>query len=168
MKASRFNEVQIIGILREQESGAATADVCRKHGISSATFYKWKAKCCGLDVTEARRLRTLEAENAKLLDEAMPDNAMMKETRQKMMTPAVRREAVAHLDETFAVSQRRACTVIGVDPSAMRYRSVRPDETALRERPLDQAAVRRRFGHRRLHVLLSRGGMRLSHKLRRP
>ena len=86
MKASRFNEEQIIGILREQEAGAATADVCRKHGISSATFYKWKAKYGGLDVTEARRLRTLEAENAKLkklLAEAMLDNAMLKEIASK-------------------------------------------------------------------------------------
>ena len=86
MKASRFNEEQIIGILREQEAGGATADVCRKHGISSATFYKWKAKYGSLDVTEARRLRTLEAENAKLkklLAEAMLDNAMLKEIASK-------------------------------------------------------------------------------------
>ncbi|MFM9849378.1 MAG: transposase, partial [Hyphomicrobiaceae bacterium] len=66
MKRSRFNEEQIIGILREQEAGAATADVCRKHGVSSATFYKWKAKFGGLDVSDARRLKALEDENAKL------------------------------------------------------------------------------------------------------
>ena len=78
MRRSRFSEEQIIGILREQEAGAATAEVCRKHGISSATFYKWKAKYGGLDVSEARRLKALEAENArlkKLLAEAMLDNA---------------------------------------------------------------------------------------------
>ena len=66
MKRSRFTEEQIIAILREQEAGAATADVCRKHGLSSATFYKWKAKFGGLEVSEARRLRVLEDENAKL------------------------------------------------------------------------------------------------------
>ena len=86
MKRSRFTEEQIIGILREQEAGTATGDVCRTHGISTATFYAWKAKYGGLDVSEARRLRTLEAENAKLkklLAEAMLDNAMLKDLNSK-------------------------------------------------------------------------------------
>ncbi len=65
MKRSRFTEEQIIGILREQEAGVATAEVCRRHGVSSATFYKWKAKFGGLDVSEARRLKALEDENAR-------------------------------------------------------------------------------------------------------
>ena len=56
MKRSRFSDEQIIGVLKEQEAGAATADVCRRHGISGATFYKWKAKFGGLEVTEAKRL----------------------------------------------------------------------------------------------------------------
>ncbi|CUH78708.1 Transposase [Tritonibacter multivorans] len=66
MKRSRFNDEQIIAILKQQESGVATADVCREHGISSATFYKWKAKYGGLAVSDARKLKTLEDENAKL------------------------------------------------------------------------------------------------------
>ncbi len=86
MKKARFTEEQIIGILREHEAGTATSDVCRKHGISSATFYKWKAKYGGLDVSEARRLRSLEDENRrlkKLLAETMLDNAMLKDIASK-------------------------------------------------------------------------------------
>ena len=82
MKRSRFSEEQIIGILREQEAGSLTADVCRKHGVSSATFYKWKSKFGGLDVSDARRLKALEDENAKLkklLAETMLNNAILKD-----------------------------------------------------------------------------------------
>ena len=82
MKRSRFTEEQIIAILREQEAGVPTADVCRKHGVSSATFYKWKSKYGGLEVSDARRLKELESENAKLkrlLADAMLDKAALKD-----------------------------------------------------------------------------------------
>jgi putative transposase len=82
MKGSRFSEEQIIGVLREHEAGAKTEEVCRRHGISNATFYKWKAKYGGLDVSEARRLKSLEDENRrlkKLLAESMLDNAALKD-----------------------------------------------------------------------------------------
>ena len=82
MKGSRFSEEQIIGILKEHEAGASTSEMCRRHGISDATFYKWKARYGGLEVSEARRLKSLEDENRrlkKLLAEAMLDNSALKD-----------------------------------------------------------------------------------------
>ena len=82
MRKSRFSEEQIISILSEQERGMATTEVCRRHGISSATFYKWKAKFGGMDVSDARKLKTLETGNARLkrlLADSMLDNMALKD-----------------------------------------------------------------------------------------
>ncbi len=82
MKRSKFTEEQIIGILREQEEGAKTAELCRRHGISNATFYAWKAKFGGMEVSDAKRLKALEDENAKLkrlLAESLLDQAALKD-----------------------------------------------------------------------------------------
>ena len=86
MKRKQFSEEQIIGILKEAEAGAVVTDLCRRHGMSSATYYAWKAKYGGLEVSDARRLRSLEEENARLkrlLADAMLDNAMLKEISAK-------------------------------------------------------------------------------------
>lgn len=82
MKRSRFTEEQIIGILKEHEAGVLVADLCRKHGVGDGSIYKWKAKFGGMDVSEAKRLRSLEDENTKLkrmLADAMLDNAALKD-----------------------------------------------------------------------------------------
>jgi putative transposase len=82
MKRSRFTEEQIIGVLKEHEAGMKTSDLCRKHGISEATFYNWKAKFGGMEASEAKRLKALEDENArlkKLLAETMLNEAALKE-----------------------------------------------------------------------------------------
>ena len=86
MRKSRFTEAQIIGMIKEQEAGLPTSELCRKHGITSATFYKYKARFGGMDVSEAQRLKALEDENAKLkklLAEAMLDIAILKDVATK-------------------------------------------------------------------------------------
>jgi putative transposase len=86
MRKSRFSEEQIIAILKEQEAGLSTAEVCRRHGISQPTFYAWKSKFGGLEVSDAKRLKTLEEENRKLkklLAEEVMDNATLKEMLRK-------------------------------------------------------------------------------------
>ena len=122
MKRSRFTEEQIIDILKEQEAGSKTVDVCRRHGISDATFYKWKAKYGGLDVSEAKRLKALEDENSrlkKLLADAMLDNAVLKELAGK--NGDARREAGSarpcptdvRAERTPGVWDRRDCATGG-------------------------------------------------------
>ena len=82
MRKSRFTEAQIIGMIKEQEAGLSTADLCRKHGLSPATFYKLKAKYGGMDLSDAKRLKQLEDENAKLkrlVADVMLDNVVLKD-----------------------------------------------------------------------------------------
>lgn len=86
MKRSRFSEEQIIGILKEHEAGVRVADLCRKHGVSNASLYQWKARYGGMDVSEARKLKALEDENArlkKLLADSLLDNAGLKDLLSK-------------------------------------------------------------------------------------
>jgi putative transposase len=174
MKRSRFPEEQIIAILREQEAGVAATDLCRRHGVSSATFYKWKAKFGGLDVSEAKRLKALEDENLRLAEgrRSQPD-AGGRDARQrgaegsagkKVVTPAARREAAGYLQSAWEMSERRACRVIGIDRTSVRYQATRPDDGALRERLKALAQERRRFGYRRLYVLLLREGHAVNRK----
>jgi len=90
MKRKRFTEEQIIGVLKESEAGAKTDDICRRHGISTATFYTWRKKYGGMDASEAKRLRELEIENAKLkriVADQMLDMSSMKELLAKMYGP---------------------------------------------------------------------------------
>ncbi|HKD67410.1 MAG TPA: IS3 family transposase [Candidatus Binataceae bacterium] len=168
MKGSRFSEEQIIGVLREHEAGAKTEEVCRRHGISSATFYKWKSKYGGLEVSDAKRLKALEDENRRLkrlLADSMLDNAALKDLLGKNgLRPAARRTAVVKMMERHGLSQRRAYELVGLDRSTLRYRCRRPEDTAIRERLRELAAERRRFGYRRLGWMLAREGHRLNHK----
>ncbi|TIL87773.1 MAG: IS3 family transposase [Mesorhizobium sp.] len=168
MKRSRFSEEQIIGILKEHEAGVSVADLCRKHGVSDASIYNWKARFGGMDVSEARRLKALEDENTRLkrlLADAMLDNAALKDLGGKeMVTPAAKRKAVARLKEGFGMSERRACKAIGCCRMTVRYETSRPDDREVRERMKAIAQERRRFGYRRLLVMLRREGLVVNHK----
>ncbi|MFD1768070.1 IS3 family transposase [Sphingorhabdus buctiana] len=168
MKRTRFSEEQIIGVLKEAEAGAKTADLARRHGVSEATIYNWKSKYGGMEVSDARRLKELESENAKLkrlLADAMLDQAALKDLLgKKVLTPAAKREAVAHLQACHGMSERRACRVIDADRKSVRYRSARDDDAGLREKLRELANQRRRFGYRRLHILLRREGIVINRK----
>jgi putative transposase len=163
MKRKRFTEEQIIAVLKEHEEGAKTADLARKHGISEATFYNWKAKFGGMDVSEAKRLKALEDKNTKLkklLAEEMLDAAALRQLLSKMVGLAAKRAAAAHLQAELGLSERRACSIVGADRTMVRRRSHRPPNTELRARLRGLARERRRFGYRRLFVMLRRKGER--------
>jgi putative transposase len=107
MKRKRFTEEQIIGVLKEHELGAKTADLCRKHGISEATLYNWKSKFGGMDVSEAKRLKQLQDENGKLkklLADAMLDNAALKDLLSKNVWSAPSVQAFATSQMTIPVA----------------------------------------------------------------
>ena len=133
MKRSRFTEEQIIGILKDHQAGRTAKELCRKHGISDATFYKWRSKYGGMEVSDARKLKSLEDENRKLkklLAELMLDQATLREMLgKKLLTPGSRKSAV-----TWAIRQRRAIrsvepvSLVGLDPKAYRRKSERPDD----------------------------------------
>ena len=162
MKRARFTDEQIIGVLKEREAGAKTADLARKHGVSEATLYNGKAKYGGLDVSEAKRLKQLEDENAKLktllAGQMLDAAALPRASRKKMVGPAAKREAVAHLRNVVQMSERRACILVSADRKMIRYRSRRPPDVELRPRLRDLANQRCRFGYRRLFILLREQG----------
>src|SRR5215813_3891386 len=118
MKRSRFNEEQIIGILKEHQAGLSAQDLCRKHGISDATFYKWRSKYGGMDVSDARKLKALEDENRKL---KKPWRSRCSTWRCCARLSEKTSDAQLPEGGEKGYSQRRARALIGIAPKTYRY-----------------------------------------------
>jgi len=157
---------QIIGILTEAEAGAVVTELCRRHGMSSATYYGWRPSLAGwrYPTRSSCGARGGDARLKRLLADTMLDNAGLKDLLAKMVSPTAKRQAVAYLQATPGISDWRACMVVGADRTSMRYRSCRADDGDLRSRLRELAQQRRRFGYRRLHILLRRDGITINRK----
>lgn len=168
MKRGRFSEEQIVKVLKEQEQGHKVCDICRRHGIVGATFYKWKLQYSGRSVNDVHRLKSLEDENLRLktlLADAHLDLAILKDvTSKKMVAPVARQEAVAYVKTTYDVSERLACKSLNVDRSSIRYRPHGESDGKVRNVLRRLSYERHRFGYRRLHGLLQRDGIKINHK----
>ncbi|TAU35301.1 IS3 family transposase [Rhizobium leguminosarum] len=168
MKASKFSEAQIAFVLKQAEDGTPIGEVCRKAGISDATFYNWRKKYAGLMPSEMKRLRQLEEENAKLkrivadlsLDKAMLQDVLSK----KPLRPARKRKLVDTVKADWKVSIRRACSVLKIDRSLYVYKSRRGEQAELKLKIKDICQTRVRYGYRRVHILIKREGWAVNPK----
>nr|WP_087497292.1 IS3 family transposase [Curvibacter sp. AEP1-3] len=163
----RFTEEQIIGFLREAEAGLAVAELCRRHGFSEASYYLWRSKFGGMNVSDAKRLKELEAENGRLkrlLAEAMLENEVTKEAlRKKLVSAPARRELVRHM-VSHGLSERRSLRVVGMSASAYRYEPAQDRNGALKERIIALAQRHRRYGAGMIYLKLRQAGELVNHK----
>ena len=168
MVRKRYTEEQIIGVLNEAEAGVRTADLCRKHGMSYATFCNWKAKYACLTVSELERLKSLEDENRCLkhivAQQALDNWALKGAVVKRLLKPKARRIAASYAMEGLGLSERRAYLLTGVSPSGYRYEAKRGSDNELRKRMRDPAGERKRFGSPRLRIMLKREGLAVNHK----
>ncbi|WP_404863186.1 IS3 family transposase [Georhizobium sp. MAB10] len=162
MKASKFSDAQKAFILKQGADGIPVAEICRRAGISQATYFNWKKKYDGLLPTEMKRLKQLEDENGKLrklVADLSLDKEMLQDViRRKPVRPGRKRELVAQTCGEWNVSIRRACRVLEFDTSSYHYKSRRRDQAGIEARIKDICATRVRYGYRRVHVLLKREG----------
>lgn len=163
----RFSEEQIIGFLKEADQGLPVKELCRKRGFSEASFYLWRSKYGGMNVSDAKRLKALEAENTKLkklLAESLLENEVTKEALRKKMVPAPARRELVRWMQARGLTERRCLAIAGISASSLRYRP-RPDRNeALRARILALAQRHRRYGVGMIHSKLRQAGERVNYK----
>ena len=168
MRKSRYSEEQIVGMLREQEAGVSTKELCRKHGISDATFLQVQGQVrrhdgVGCPAASYAGDRDCQAEEASGRTDAGQCGAEGSGLK-KLLTPDVKRRAAHHLMEAHELSERRACRLARLDRPTFQYRKRDAGDECLRERLRDLAGERRCSGYRRLSILLAREGLNANHK----
>ncbi|MBU1830383.1 MAG: IS3 family transposase, partial [Alphaproteobacteria bacterium] len=168
MKASKFTDAQKAFIIKQGEDGIPVAEICRKAGISQATYFNWKKKYAGLMPSEMKRLRELEEENSRLkriVADLTLDREMLQDViKRKPLRPDRKRKLVGEMCYDWSVSIRRACRLLTFDPKSFRYTSRRHDQAALEQRIREICETRVRYGYRRIHVVLQREGWEVNVK----
>lgn len=166
MKKTRYTEEQIAFALKQAETGTRVGEVCRKMGISEATFYNWKKKFAGLGVTELRRLRQLEDENQrlkKLVAELSLDKEMLQEVLKQSSEAGSEAPGGYILREAYRISVRRGCGLLMQSRTVYHWQS-RRDDRAITLRIREIAETRIRYGCPRIHIQLRREGWPVNHK----
>ena len=169
MPGRRFTDEQIAFALRQADGGTPVGEICRRMGVSEATFYRWKKVYAGMGVAGVRRRtaargRERQAQTARRGPQLGQGDAAGR-AEKKVVRPVRRREVVRHFEAACAVSERRAWPGRAAPARAShRYAPRRDPQEPLRGRPKELAATRVRYGHRRLHVLLRREGWKANHK----
>ena len=168
MTRQRPTEEPIIAVLNDALAGVSVEDLCRKHGISDATFYTWRTQYAGLAVSDVKHLRQLEDENRRLkqlvAEQARDIQALKASTAKKLVRPQAKRTAATWLGARLGLSQRRVCQLVARDRNTRRDQSRRSDAPGLRARRREMAETKRRDGCPRLYVRVRREGGRVNHK----
>ncbi|MFC2172831.1 IS3 family transposase [Acidobacteriota bacterium] len=167
MKRKRYTEEQIVGFLKEAEAGMPVKELCRKHGFSDQSFYRWKSKYGGLEVSELKKMKKLEEENRRLkqivAEQALDIQGLKHALNKKILRRPQQREAVDALKEA-GVTELRACCIVGMNRSTYQYVGKQKRDEETRQSIKELAAKHKRFGYRRLYVLLKREGLKINHK----
>ncbi|MFZ9387272.1 MAG: IS3 family transposase [Chitinophagaceae bacterium] len=167
MKKKRFTETKIVSILRQQEAGKAVKDICREQGISDATFYNWKAKYGGMEVSDVRKMKELEEENSKLkrivANLTLENDAIKTVLEKKLRRPDDKREAVELLVQE-KLSVRRACKIVSLPRSVMNYQKVPRDDSSLIEALHHLVEKHPTIGFWKCYYRLRRKGYGCNHK----